>query len=114
MDRLNAMRVFVAVADAGGLSPAGRRLGMPLTTVSRQLKALEEALDTRLVTRTTRRLALTEPGRAYLETCRRVLSDLDAAERRCRRSSSWRRTWRLRPRRQRAGPERREASRPVR
>ncbi len=82
MDRLNAMRVFVAVADAGGLSPAGRRLGMPLTTVSRQLKALEEALDTRLVTRTTRRLALTEPGRAYLETCRRVLSDLDAAERR--------------------------------
>ena len=82
MDRLNAMRVFVAVADAGGLSAAGRRLGMPLTTVSRQLKALEEALDTRLVTRTTRRLALTEPGRAYLETCRRVLSDLDAAERR--------------------------------
>lgn len=82
MDQLNAMRVFVAVADAGGLSAAGQRLGMPLTTVSRQLKALEEALDTRLVTRTTRRLALTEPGRAYLETCRRVLSDLDAAERR--------------------------------
>lgn len=82
MDRLNAMRVFVAVADAGALSAAGRRLGMPLTTVSRQLKALEEALDTRLVTRSTRRLALTEPGRAYLETCRRVLSDLDAAERR--------------------------------
>jgi DNA-binding transcriptional LysR family regulator len=82
MDQLNAMRVFVAVADAGGLSAAGRRLVMPLTTVSRQLKALEEALDARLVTRTTRRLALTEPGRAYLETCRRVLSDLDAAERR--------------------------------
>ena len=82
MDCFNAMRVFVAVADTGGLSAAGRRLGMPLTTVSRQLKALEEALDARLVTRTTRRLALTEPGRAYLETCRRVLSDLDAAERR--------------------------------
>jgi len=82
MDRLTAMRVFVAVADAGGLSAAGRRLGMPLTTVSRHLKALEEGLDARLVTRTTRRLALTEPGRAYLDTCRRVLGDLDAAERR--------------------------------
>lgn len=82
MDQLTAMRVFVAVADAGGLSAAGRRLGMPLTTVSRHLKALEEALDARLVTRTTRRLSLTEPGRAYLETCRRVLGDLDAAERR--------------------------------
>ncbi len=82
MDRLASMRVFVAVADAGGLSAAGRRLAMPLTTVSRHLKTLEEALDVRLVTRTTRRLALTEPGRAYLDTCRRVLADLDAAERR--------------------------------
>jgi len=55
---------------------------MPLTTVSRHLKALEDDLDVRLITRTTRRLTLTEPGRAYLETCRRVLADLDAAERR--------------------------------
>lgn len=82
MDRLAAIRVFVAVADAGGLSAAGRRLSMPLTTVSRHLKALEDDLDVRLITRTTRRLTLTEPGRAYLETCRRVLADLDAAERR--------------------------------
>jgi DNA-binding transcriptional LysR family regulator len=55
---------------------------MPLTTVSRHLKALEDDLDVRLITRTTRQLTLTEPGRAYLETCRRVLADLDAAERR--------------------------------
>jgi DNA-binding transcriptional LysR family regulator len=82
LDRLAAIRVFVAVTDAGGLSAAGRRLGMPLTTVSRQLKALEEDLDVRLVTRTTRRLTLTEAGRTYLETCRRVLEDLDAVERR--------------------------------
>lgn len=82
MDRLAAMGVFVAVADAGSLSAAGRRLGMPLTTVSRHLKALEDTLDVRLITRTTRRIALTEPGRAYLETCRRVLNDLDTAERR--------------------------------
>jgi DNA-binding transcriptional LysR family regulator len=82
MDRFTAMRVFIAVADVGSLSAAGRRLGMPLTTVSRHLKALEDDLDVRLITRTTRRLTLTEPGRAYLETCRRVLSELDAAERR--------------------------------
>jgi len=81
MDRLAAIRVFVAIADAGSLSAAGQRLGMPLTTVSRHLKGLEEALNTRLLTRTTRRLALTEPGQTYLETCRRVLGELDMAER---------------------------------
>jgi DNA-binding transcriptional LysR family regulator len=64
MDRLAAIRVFVAVADAEGLSAAGRRLSMPLTTVSRHLKALEDDLDVRLITRTTRQLTLTEPGRA--------------------------------------------------
>jgi DNA-binding transcriptional LysR family regulator len=82
MDRLTAIRVFAAIAEAGSFSAAGRRLGMPLTTVSRHLSALEEALDVRLITRTTRRLTLTEPGRSYLETCRRVLADLDEAERR--------------------------------
>jgi DNA-binding transcriptional LysR family regulator len=82
MDRFTAIRVFVAVADAGSLSAAGRRLGMPLTTVSRHLSALEDELAVRLITRTTRRLTLTEPGGAYLETCRRVLSELDSAERR--------------------------------
>src|SRR5262245_64475696 len=60
MDRLATLRVFVAIAEAGSLSAAARKLGMPLSTVSRQLKALEEELDTRLITRTTRRLALTE------------------------------------------------------
>ena len=82
MDRLTAIRVFVAVADAGSLSAAGRWLGMPLSTVSRQLKALEEDLATRLVTRTTRRLTLTEPGRLYAATCRELLDGLDDAERR--------------------------------
>jgi DNA-binding transcriptional LysR family regulator len=80
MDRLGAMRLFAAVADAGSLSAAGRKLGMPLTTVSRKLAALEEAIGTRLVTRSTRRLTLTEPGRQYLEACRRIPEELDAAE----------------------------------
>ena len=82
LDQLAAIRVFVAIAEGGSLSAAGRRLGMPLPTVSRHLMALEDRLDTRLVTRTTRRLALTEPGRHYLETCRRVIDELEAAERR--------------------------------
>jgi DNA-binding transcriptional LysR family regulator len=81
MDRFAAMRVFVGVADAGSLSGAGRRLNLPLATVSRHLAALEEELGVRLLTRTTRRLSLTEPGESYLETCRRVLDDLETAER---------------------------------
>lgn len=82
MDRLAALRVFIAVAEAGSLSAAGRKLGMPLSTVSRQLKALEDELGTRLITRTTRRLALTESGRSYAATCRQVLDELDDAGRR--------------------------------
>jgi DNA-binding transcriptional LysR family regulator len=80
MDRLGAMRLFAAVADAGSLSAAGRKIGMPLTTVSRKLAGLEDDLGARLVTRSTRRLTLTEPGRTYLEACRRILEEVDAAE----------------------------------
>ena len=80
MDRLAAMRVFTAVADAGSLSGAGRRLNMPLATVSRHLAALEDEIGVRLMTRTTRHLALTEPGRRYLESCRRILAELEAAD----------------------------------
>jgi len=80
MDRLGAMRLFAAVADAGNLSAAGRKLGMPLTTVSRKLSLLEQTLGARLVTRSTRRLALTEQGRHYLDACRRILEELDEAE----------------------------------
>ena len=79
MDQLGAMRLFSAVADLGSLSGAGRRLGLPLSTVSRQLSRLEEQLGARLVTRTTRRLSLTETGRVYLDACRRILEEVDAA-----------------------------------
>jgi DNA-binding transcriptional LysR family regulator len=81
MDRFDAMRVFLAVAESGGFSAAARRLAMPLATVSRKLAALEQALETRLVTRTTRRMALTEAGLRYLDVCRRVLAELDEVER---------------------------------
>jgi DNA-binding transcriptional LysR family regulator len=80
MDRLAAINVFVAIAEAGSLSAAGRRLGMPLSTVSRYLAALEDQVGVRLITRTTRDLGLTEPGRHYLDSCRRIVAELEAAE----------------------------------
>jgi DNA-binding transcriptional LysR family regulator len=82
MDRLDAMTVFLAAADGGSLSAAGRRLGMPLATASRKLAELEAHLGIRLMTRTTRRLALTEAGRDYLIACREILGHVEEAERR--------------------------------
>src|SRR4051794_29071882 len=81
MDRIEAMTVFAAAADEGSLSAAGRRLGMPLASVSRKLADLEAHLGTRLMTRTTRQLTLTEAGREYLAACREILDRVDEAER---------------------------------
>jgi DNA-binding transcriptional LysR family regulator len=81
MDRLDAMHVFVAIVDAGSLSAAGRRLGIPLATISRKLADLEVHLKTRLVTRSTRHLALTDTGREYLAACRQILEQVEDAER---------------------------------
>lgn len=81
MNRLDSMSIFVIVADAGSLSAAARRLGMPLATVSRKVAELETHLKTRLLHRTTRQLSLTEAGGAYLVACRRILEDIGEAER---------------------------------
>ena len=81
MDRLDAMTVLLAVVDAGSLSGAGRRLGMPLATVSRKVSDLEAHLKARLLARSTRRLALTDAGRAYVEASRRILAEVADAER---------------------------------
>jgi DNA-binding transcriptional LysR family regulator len=81
MDRLEAMSVFAAIADGGSLSAAGRRLNVPLATVSRKLADLEAHLKTRLITRSTRKLVLTEAGREYLDACRRILEQVEEAER---------------------------------
>jgi DNA-binding transcriptional LysR family regulator len=81
MDRLDAMTVLIAVVDAGSLSAAARRLGMPLATVSRKVGELEAHLKTRLLTRTTRQLSLTEAGQSYVAASRRILEDVGEAER---------------------------------
>src|SRR3984957_3370445 len=80
MDKFAAMRVFVKIADAGNLSAAGRQLGLSLTSVSRQLMALEEVLGTTLVERTTRHLSLTESGLLYYERAKQILEEVAEME----------------------------------
>ncbi|MGH6923938.1 MAG: LysR family transcriptional regulator [Propylenella sp.] len=81
MDRLESMAVLVAAAEAGSLSAAARRLGMPLATASRKVSDLERHLKTRLFVRSSRRLTLTDSGRTYLAACRRILEQVEEAER---------------------------------
>lgn len=81
MDRFEAMRTLVAAVDGGSLSAASRRLGVPLPTVSRRVSDLESHLRTQLVVRTSRRLLLTDAGRAYVAASRQILEELDDAER---------------------------------
>jgi DNA-binding transcriptional LysR family regulator len=81
MDRLDAMSVLVAVVDAGSLSAASRALGVPLATVSRKVSNLEAELKTRLLTRSSRQISLTDAGRSYVAACRRILDDVGEAER---------------------------------
>lgn len=81
MDRLEAMSLFVAAVEAGSLSAASRRFGIPLATVSRKISDLERHLNTRLLNRSTRRLTPTDAGQTYLAACRRILDDVGEAER---------------------------------
>ena len=80
MDRLEAMSVFVAVADLRGFAPAARRLGLSPSAVTRLVAALEERLGARLLQRTTRSVTLTDAGSRYLERARRILADVAEAE----------------------------------
>jgi DNA-binding transcriptional LysR family regulator len=79
MDQLRAIKVFVRVIDEGSFAAAARALDLAPAVVTRLVAELEEHLGTRLLNRTTRRLALTEIGDAYLERARRILADVDEA-----------------------------------
>jgi DNA-binding transcriptional LysR family regulator len=81
MNRLEAMSVFVSVVEAGSLSAAGRKLRMPLPTVSRKISELETQLKARLLLRSTRALTLTDAGKAYFASCKRILEDVAEVER---------------------------------
>lgn len=80
MDQLRALRVFVRVIDEGSFAAAARALDLAPAVVTRLVAELEEHLGARLINRTTRRLALTDIGEAYLERARRILVEVDEAE----------------------------------
>jgi DNA-binding transcriptional LysR family regulator len=81
MDRLDSMSILVTVAQAGSLSAAARLLDAPLTTVSRKISDLEGHLKTQLLTRSSRRISLTDAGMSYVAACKRILEDVGEAER---------------------------------
>lgn len=80
MDRLRAMEVFVAVTEAGSFTAAARTLGIPRTSATEAVQALEAHLGVKLLHRTTRRVAPTAEGAAYIEDARRLLDDLATLE----------------------------------
>ncbi len=88
MDRLDAMTAFVSVAELRGFAAAARRLRCSPATVTRLVAALEERLEIRLLHRTTRSVTLTTGGARYLERARRILADVDEAERSARAERS--------------------------
>ena len=75
------MRVFAKVVESGSFTGAATRLGISASMVSQHVKELEERLAARLLNRTTRKVSLTETGRAYYERCTRLLTDLEETER---------------------------------
>ena len=80
MDRFQELRVFIAVADCGGLAKAASVIHSSPPAVTRTLASLEERLGVRLFDRTTRSLRLTEPGTKFLDEARRILGELETAE----------------------------------
>ncbi|MBY4598817.1 LysR family transcriptional regulator [Ottowia caeni] len=80
MDKLKAFETFTSVATRGSLSAAARAEGVAPAVVSRRLDALEEHLGVKLLVRTTRRIALTHEGAAFLDDCQRILAEVAGAE----------------------------------
>jgi DNA-binding transcriptional LysR family regulator len=80
MDRFHLMTAFVAVVDAGGFAGAARKLSLSPPAITRAVAALEQRLDVRLLTRTTRVVRVTDAGARYVEDCRRILAEIDEAD----------------------------------
>src|SRR5574340_998542 len=87
MDRLAAMQVFAQVVESGSFAKAAGRLSLSTSATSRQVAELEVHLHTRLLNRTTRRVSLTESGRAYYERAVQLLADLEEAEQEASRAA---------------------------
>lgn len=80
MDQLDAMRLFVRVAELGSFAAVAHQMGVARSVVTRKVAALETKLGAKLIARSTRRLNLTAAGSGYLEKCREILKLLEAAE----------------------------------
>src|ERR1700679_1546496 len=80
MDRLTSLTGFGQVANSGGFSAAGRHLNVSTAMVSNHIQSLEDRLGARLLNRTTRKVSVTEVGKAYYERCIQILSELDEAD----------------------------------
>ncbi|MGL9623487.1 LysR family transcriptional regulator [Bradyrhizobium sp. U531] len=80
MDRFTGLTAFVRVVENGGFSAAARRLDMSTTMVSNHVQALEDRLGVRLLNRTTRKVSLTEVGKAYYDRATQILADLEQAD----------------------------------
>lgn len=80
MDRWQAMRIFVKVAETESFAESARQLHMSPPAITRAVASLEDVIGARLFVRTTRSVKLTEPGSRYLDDCRRILSDIVEAE----------------------------------
>ncbi|WP_406640898.1 LysR family transcriptional regulator [Pectobacterium brasiliense] len=80
MDRIQAMQIFIRVAEAGSFVRAAEALSLPASTVTSTIKSLEKYLQVRLLNRTTRRVSLTPEGLQYLSECREILSLIEHVE----------------------------------
>src|SRR5712672_860470 len=80
MDRIDAMKVFVAALDHRSLAGAGRKLGRSPAAVSRAIAFLEASVGAELLHRTTRSIKTSQVGERYAQVCRRILIDLEEAE----------------------------------
>ena len=81
MDRLEAMSLVVAVNETGSFSAASRKLAVPVATVSRNVSELETHLKAELFQRSSRRMSLTDAGRSYIDACKRIIEQVEEAER---------------------------------
>jgi DNA-binding transcriptional LysR family regulator len=80
MDRMTSIGTFVKIAETGGFAAAARKLGVSPSTVTTQIQDLEDRLGVRLLNRSTRKVSLTEIGKAYYERCMHILADMDEAD----------------------------------
>lgn len=88
MDKLGTLGIFVQVAEVGSFVAAGHRLGLSGSAVGKAIARLEDELGVRLFNRSTRSMALTEDGSFFLEACRRIQSEYEAAQSKLSRSQA--------------------------